>query len=72
MRRLSSPSSNFGWLLRSESELTAATIRRFGSRDDASSSPVLNIQYTIVPEPGVASLIGLGVVVMCGRWLRNP
>jgi hypothetical protein len=64
---LSSPSSNFGWMLRSESETTATTIRRFGSRNDTANSPVLTIQYTVVPEPCAASLIGLGVLLMGWR-----
>src|SRR5205823_3966558 len=68
---LASPSSNFGWLLRSESELTATTIRRFGSREDDLNSPVLTIQYTVVPEPGAASLIGLGVVMLACRQARK-
>jgi len=44
----------FGWLLLSQSESTRTTIRRFGSRDDALNQPLLTIQYSIVPEPGVA------------------
>jgi hypothetical protein len=58
---LNDPASNFGWLLRSESELTARTIRRFGSRGDPATAPVLTIQY-VVPEPGVCSLLVLGIL----------
>ena len=52
---LESPSANFGWMLRSESEATAASIRRFGSRGAGANSPTLTVIYS-VPEPGTASL----------------
>jgi len=68
---LNSPANNFGWLLRSESELTSTTIRRFGSRNDTQNSPILTIQYTVVPEPGAASLIGLGVVLIGWRKMSR-
>ena len=65
------PSSNFGWLLRSESELTATSIRRFGSRDDPSNSPQLTIQFSVVPEPGVCSLLCLSFGVLAWKRLRR-
>jgi len=49
---LDNPATNFGWLLRSESEASSTTIRRFGSREDALNSPILTLNYTVVPEPG--------------------
>jgi len=66
------PSSNFGWLMRSESETTATSIRRFGSRADSLSSPTLTIQFSVVPEPGVCLLLGLGLAVLgwTRRWRR--
>jgi hypothetical protein len=58
---LNNPANNFGWLMRSESETTATTIRRFASRDDSANSPLLTINYTLVPEPGTCALLALGV-----------
>ena len=65
---LDDPSSNFGWLLRSQSENSAATIRRFGARNDGGSSPILTIQYAIVPEPSIAALIFLSAALL---WQKN-
>ena len=77
---LNSPANNFGWLLRSESELTATSIRRFGSRDDPSNSPLLTITYTPVPEPSSLTLLAGGALVLAwrtrrpgiGRSTKNP
>jgi len=60
---LNSPAINFGWLLDSQSENTPTTIRRFGNRTSGSTSPLLTIQYTPVPEPGVLPLAALGVTL---------
>jgi hypothetical protein len=68
---LTTPGSNFGWLLRSESEARATSIRRFGSRDDAVNSPSLVISYTVVPEPGVCALAGLCVTAWTLRSRRT-
>lgn len=65
---LESPSANFGWMLRSESEATAASIRRFGSRGAGANSPTLTVIYS-VPEPGTASLalLAFGIFVRAKR-----
>ena len=63
------PAGNFGWLLQSESALTGGTIRRFGSRLDGASAPLLTIQYTTVPEPGACSLLMLGLFGFA--WRRH-
>jgi hypothetical protein len=49
---INDPSSNFGWLLISEDEVTPQTARRFGAREDPSHAPVLTINYSI-PSLGV-------------------
>jgi PEP-CTERM motif. len=64
---LNSPTSDFGWLLRSESELTGTTIRRFGSRDSGASAPTLTITYTPIPEPATFSILGLGLAALVWR-----
>jgi hypothetical protein len=66
---LNNPANNFGWLLRSESELTPTSIRRFGSRDDAVNSPLLTVVY-VVPEPTVLSFLGVGLAAAGWRWRR--
>lgn len=59
---LDSPASNFGWLLVSQAENSATSIRRFGSRDDVTNRPVLTIQYTLVPEPSTLALGTVGLL----------
>ena len=44
------PASNFGWLLRSESETSPTTIRRFGARTDVVNSPALIVSYFMPPR----------------------
>jgi hypothetical protein len=63
---LNTPASNFGWLLRSESESTPTSIRRFGSRDDGASAPLLTITYT-VPEPGALTFLLSGALLLVWR-----
>jgi hypothetical protein len=59
---LNSPANNFGWLLRSESETSSSTIRRFASRDDLANAPMLTIDFTPVPEPKSLAFLGLGIL----------
>jgi hypothetical protein len=46
---LQNPSSNFGWVLMTESETTAFTARRFGSRESVTNAPALQIQFATPP-----------------------
>jgi hypothetical protein len=64
---LTSPASDFGWVLRSESEVTGTTIRRFGSRNSGASAPTLTISYTSIPEPATISILGLGLILFHWR-----
>ncbi len=52
------PASNFGWLLKSESEATAKTARGFGSREfagaDVNSPPYVAVEF--VPPPTIFGL----------------
>ena len=68
---LSDPTSNFGWLLESESESIPRTIRRFASRTDWSFAPQLTIQYDVVPEPAAASILIFGLIILVGSRARG-
>jgi hypothetical protein len=46
---LQNPSSNFGWVLMTESETTEFTARRFGSRESITNAPTLQIQFATPP-----------------------
>lgn len=47
------PATNFGWLLRSEDERIAGTIRRFAGRLDANNPPRLEIVFALPATPPV-------------------
>ena len=55
---LDNPGVNFGWLLKSESESTPKTARRFGSREwaglDTNSPPYVEVEF--VPPPTIQPL----------------
>ncbi len=55
---LSNPSTNFGWILTSESEATPKSLRYFGSRENstATSRPVLSVQYVIPVTPTIKAI----------------
>ncbi len=55
------PVVNFGWLLRAQVEEPNFTARRFGSRESG-APPILFVDFTVVPEPGVAAIGALGLV----------
>ena len=67
--------NNFGWVLMSESETSSRTVRRFGSHESGSAgAPVLNVQFTTVPEPGAIGLMALGgmtLALACCRRKRR-
>jgi hypothetical protein len=51
------PGTNFGWILISQSEGTAFTVRRFAAREDPVQFPVLTVHYALRPiisQPVVA------------------
>ena len=47
----SAPAANFGWILISDDEVTQATARRFGAREDTNNAAQLWIQYTVPAPP---------------------
>jgi hypothetical protein len=48
---LTNPSSNFGWLMKSDAEQMPQSARRFASRESATGKPTLTIVYEIPPPP---------------------
>jgi hypothetical protein len=63
---LDQPASNFGWMLKAESEDLPFTARRFGSRENPDASPQLFIEYTVVPEPASGWILAAG---LAGVWI---
>lgn len=66
------PSSNFGFLLMSQSENAAGSGRRFASTEQSSAltpAPQLVITYSVVPEPSAAILLMAGLV--SAGWIRR-
>lgn len=55
---LADPGANFGWILVGDETFTT-TAKRFDSRTNPNESfrPVLRIEYTSIPAPGVSSVI---------------
>jgi hypothetical protein len=51
------PAGNFGWILLSQDEITQATARRFGAREDTNNSPELLIEFTR-PFPPAPRILG--------------
>lgn len=66
---LDNPASNFGWVFISQSEATLRTAHRFGTRENTLNSPMLTIQFTVVPEPSSLALLSTGAV--CVWWMRR-
>lgn len=69
------PASNFGWMLLTTSEETQRSARRFYTREasviDTNYLPVLVVDYTMVPEPGVNALLGLTMAGWLGWRIRR-
>lgn len=53
---LNSPSSNFGWLIKLDDEVTPVTARRLASRENTSNKPSLEVTYLM---PGQVGTYGL-------------
>src|SRR6266404_1572707 len=48
---LQNPARNFGWILMSESEDVAFTVRRIGTRESITNAPLLNVDFTLPTAP---------------------
>jgi len=62
---LDSTNSNFGWMLKSQSEELPFTARRFASREDPNGAgPLLFIEYQVIPEPRAWGLLAIGAIAL--------
>jgi hypothetical protein len=52
------PAQNFGWMLIANPEDTPCTARRFNSREDSNSQPLLEIEYRVPPRFDLAQWTG--------------
>ncbi|MSR69198.1 MAG: DNRLRE domain-containing protein [Phycisphaerales bacterium] len=70
---ITTPTSNFGWILRGD-ESAPGTTRRFDSSEsfDAALAPKLVIEYTVVPAPGSLALLALSLIVARKRRRSQP
>ena len=67
---LDNPASNFGWLVRSQDETTAGTIRRFAGRLAAANTPRLVIDYSLTAPPLPAVPPVLSGLVQVGNEIQ--
>jgi hypothetical protein len=63
---LDHPESNFGWMLITDSESDNFTARRFGSHEDPDHTPLLFVDFVVVPEPNSWALWAVGLTVAFG------
>ena len=63
---LSTPSSNFGWLVKMTDESTGGTAREFSSKNIA-PAPRLTIDFTAVPEPSSSLLLVAATTIAAKR-----
>lgn len=54
---LDAPATNFGWVLKAQTEITPGTARRLNSREALSNKPVLTVTYLL---PGQVATHGIG------------
>jgi hypothetical protein len=66
------PLVNHGWMLICSDEVNNFTALRFGSREDPMATPILHIEFTVIPEPSAALLLAIGVVLWTAAHRRTP
>ena len=66
---LNSPATNFGWILLDPVQ-GPTSARQFGSRESATNTPVLTIDYTAVPEPTSALTLCIASMFAAMRCRR--
>jgi len=72
---LAEPGSNHGYMLISQGEGELGSGRRFGSTEDPGGLVLpaqLRVTYSVVPEPAVAGLAGLGLAGLVMLRFRRP
>ena len=57
---LANPSSNFGWVIITESENVMGTLCRFGAREDPTNAPSLAIEFTVPVVPVIQNVQAVG------------
>ncbi len=67
---LDNPSSDFGWLLKTESEALGKTARSFAS-SESGFGPTLTLNYTVVPEPSTVALVSLFLICFGAMMQRR-
>jgi hypothetical protein len=60
------PELNYGWMIKALDEDVNFTARRYASREDGDFAPLLHIDYTVVPEPNLGTLLSVGTLVLFG------
>jgi hypothetical protein len=69
---LDNPGTNYGWMLKTQSEDLPFTARRFASREDPNGAgPLLFIEYQVIPEPGTWALLAVGALSLVFPSLRR-
>ena len=69
---LDNPGTNYGWMLKTQSEDLPFTARRFASREDPNGAgPLLFIDYQVVPEPATCALLMVGAIAFASPSLRR-
>jgi hypothetical protein len=67
-RWLDAPASNYGWIFICESETSANTTRRFGSREDPNHAPDLGISFIAAPRINFAAKITNTFLLSFTAW----
>jgi hypothetical protein len=69
----SNPTANFGWILISQDELTQATARRFGAREDTDNAAELRIEFQVPrpPPPRIENILNTGAGIRF-HFLAQP
>ncbi len=62
------PEANFGWLLLCSAEDSIFTARRFGSREDGSAPPRLELQFFVPPRIESAQIVGSEFQLSFTTW----
>lgn len=62
------PAANFGWMLIGAAEDTICTAKRFNSREDPNSQPMLEVEYRVPPQFSAAQRVGSHFQIRFTPW----